>query len=214
MTWKFPGNPVVRTWRSHCWGPGSIPGQGTKIPQTVQWGQKKRKQQCPPPLCRMLWLDRYLGDELGRVTGSGETDQAKSSSNVSRKPKVFLSLSGCTHSNQISSSTWPSGAACVNLWTTVRPSAFVSGTFLCIIRGGAGSHMLGNVSCIHLPHLTPQICSCLETISEATDMKEAMEIMPETLEYGIINSHVLALLRDVISQVNMDGKKNLSTFNK
>ncbi|KAF4011790.1 hypothetical protein G4228_003492 [Cervus hanglu yarkandensis] len=40
-----------------------------------------------------------------------------------------------------------------------------------------------------------------ETISEATDMKEAMEIMPETLEYGIINSHVLALLRDVISQV-------------
>ena len=45
-------------------------------------------------------------------------------------------------------------------------------------------------------------------------MKEAMEIMPETLEYGIINSHVLALLRDVISQVNMDGKKNLSTFNK
>ena len=74
--------------------------------------------------------------------------------------------------------------------------------------------MLGNVSCVHLPHLTPQICSCLETISEATDMKEAMEIMPETLEYGIINSHVLALLRDVISQVNMDGKKNLSTFNK
>uniref|UniRef100_UPI000FC45FB7 Dynein axonemal heavy chain 10 n=1 Tax=Bos taurus TaxID=9913 RepID=UPI000FC45FB7 len=40
-----------------------------------------------------------------------------------------------------------------------------------------------------------------ETISEATDMKEAMEIMPETLEYGIINSHVLAFLRDVISQV-------------
>ena len=62
------------------------------------------------------------------------------------------------------------------------------------------------------PHLIPQICSCLETISEATDMKEAMEIMPETLEYGIINSHVLAFLRDVISQVNMDGKKNLGTF--
>ena len=45
-------------------------------------------------------------------------------------------------------------------------------------------------------------------------MKEAMEIMPETLEYGIINSHVLAFLRDVISQVNMDGKKNLGTFYK
>ena len=127
MTWEFPGNPVVRTWRSHCWGPGSIPGRGTKIPQTVRWGLKSQKQQCWSPTLgpQMLWLERYFGDELGRVTGSGETDQAKSSSNVARKPKVFLSLSGCTHSNQISSSTWPSGAACVNLWTTVRPSAFV-----------------------------------------------------------------------------------------
>ncbi|KAM9056172.1 dynein axonemal heavy chain 10 isoform 4-T4 [Megaptera novaeangliae] len=40
-----------------------------------------------------------------------------------------------------------------------------------------------------------------ETISEATDMKEALEIMPETLEYGIINSHVLGLLKDIICQV-------------
>ena len=27
--------PVVRTWHFHCQGPGSIPGQGTKIPQTT-----------------------------------------------------------------------------------------------------------------------------------------------------------------------------------
>ena len=30
---EFPGGPVVGTQRSHGWGPGSIPGLGTKIPQ-------------------------------------------------------------------------------------------------------------------------------------------------------------------------------------
>ena len=34
-TWEFPGGPVVRTWNFHCWGPGSIPGPGTKILQTT-----------------------------------------------------------------------------------------------------------------------------------------------------------------------------------
>ena len=28
--WEFLGGPVVRTQRFHCWGLGSIPGQGTK----------------------------------------------------------------------------------------------------------------------------------------------------------------------------------------
>ena len=28
---EFPGGPVVRIWCFHCRGPGSIPGQGTKI---------------------------------------------------------------------------------------------------------------------------------------------------------------------------------------
>uniref|UniRef100_A0A2K5DJP1 Dynein axonemal heavy chain 10 n=1 Tax=Aotus nancymaae TaxID=37293 RepID=A0A2K5DJP1_AOTNA len=40
-----------------------------------------------------------------------------------------------------------------------------------------------------------------EAISEATDMKEAMEMMPETLEYGIINANVLHFLKDIICQV-------------
>ena len=39
-TWEFPGAPVVRTWRFHCCGPGSIPGWGTNIPQAAQSGQK------------------------------------------------------------------------------------------------------------------------------------------------------------------------------
>ncbi|XP_044777260.1 dynein axonemal heavy chain 10 isoform X1 [Neomonachus schauinslandi] len=42
-----------------------------------------------------------------------------------------------------------------------------------------------------------------EMISEATDMKEAMEIMPEMLEYGIINSNVLPFLKNVVCQVFM-----------
>ena len=33
--WEFSGCPVVRTQRFHCWGPGSIPGRGTKILQAV-----------------------------------------------------------------------------------------------------------------------------------------------------------------------------------
>ena len=31
----FPSSPVVRTRRFHCHGPGSIPGQGTEIPQAA-----------------------------------------------------------------------------------------------------------------------------------------------------------------------------------
>ena len=36
---EFPGCPVVRTWRFHCHGPGSIPDLGTKIPQAAQHGK-------------------------------------------------------------------------------------------------------------------------------------------------------------------------------
>ena len=40
----FPRGPVVMTQRSHFWGPGSIPGQGTKILNAVQLGQKLKPQ--------------------------------------------------------------------------------------------------------------------------------------------------------------------------
>ena len=40
---EFPGFPVVRTMCFHCQGPSSVPGQGTKIPQAVQYSQKKKK---------------------------------------------------------------------------------------------------------------------------------------------------------------------------
>ena len=38
---EFPGDPVIRTPRFLC--PGSIPDQGTKIPQATPWGSKKKK---------------------------------------------------------------------------------------------------------------------------------------------------------------------------
>ena len=41
--WEFPGGPVVRTRRFHCSGLGSIPGQGTKIPQAMWLGQKSKQ---------------------------------------------------------------------------------------------------------------------------------------------------------------------------
>lgn len=41
-------------------------------------------------------------------------------------------------------------------------------------------------------------------------MKEAMEIMPEMLEYGIINSNVLPFLKNVICQVTVDKGRGLS----
>ena len=41
---EFPGSPVVRTPSSHCCGPDSVPGQGTKIPRAVQCGQGKKRR--------------------------------------------------------------------------------------------------------------------------------------------------------------------------
>ena len=35
---------MVRTPHFQCWGPGSIPGQGTKILQAARHGQKKERK--------------------------------------------------------------------------------------------------------------------------------------------------------------------------
>ncbi|XP_055461995.1 dynein axonemal heavy chain 10 [Psammomys obesus] len=45
--------------------------------------------------------------------------------------------------------------------------------------------------------------STKDAIPEASDMKEAMEIMPVTLEYGIMNANVLQFLRDILCQIFM-----------
>ena len=44
---EFPGGSVVRTPRSHCWGPGSIPRGGMYIPQAAQHSQEKKKNLIP-----------------------------------------------------------------------------------------------------------------------------------------------------------------------
>ena len=42
---EFPGGPVVRTPGFPCCGPGSVPGQGTKIPKVTWCVQKKNYAQ-------------------------------------------------------------------------------------------------------------------------------------------------------------------------
>ena len=44
QVWEFPGCPMVRTLHCHCWGPGSIPGQGTKIPQECSAAKIRKKK--------------------------------------------------------------------------------------------------------------------------------------------------------------------------
>ena len=40
---EFPGSPMADTQCLHCQGLGSIPGQGTKMPQAAQSSQKKER---------------------------------------------------------------------------------------------------------------------------------------------------------------------------
>ena len=42
---EFPSGPGVKTWPFHYEGPGSIPGQGTKILQVLRCGQKNLQNQ-------------------------------------------------------------------------------------------------------------------------------------------------------------------------
>lgn len=44
-------------------------------------------------------------------------------------------------------------------------------------------------------------------------MKEAMEIMPETLEYGVISANVLLFLKNVVCQVTVH-EEGISAFCK
>ena len=50
---EFPGGLSVRTRFFHCHGPGSSPGQGTKILQAVQHG---RKIDLPDPGVEPMYL--------------------------------------------------------------------------------------------------------------------------------------------------------------
>ena len=52
---EFPGGPVVRTSYFQCRVHGFDPGQGTKIPQTVQCGKKK-----PPTIYIYVYIYIYI----------------------------------------------------------------------------------------------------------------------------------------------------------
>ena len=41
---EFPGSPVVRVRRFHCWGSGLIPGRGTKTLKAEWRSQIKKKK--------------------------------------------------------------------------------------------------------------------------------------------------------------------------
>ena len=38
---------MIRIPGFHCFGPGSIPGLGTEIPQAAEYGKKKKKKKTP-----------------------------------------------------------------------------------------------------------------------------------------------------------------------
>lgn len=44
MPREFPGDPLVRTWCFHRWGPGSTPGWGAKNLQALRHGQEKKEK--------------------------------------------------------------------------------------------------------------------------------------------------------------------------
>ena len=59
---------MVRTWHFHFWGLGSIPGWGTKIPQAMQCGQKKKKVESKVfKLGSSLSLSCLHGEDSGQL---------------------------------------------------------------------------------------------------------------------------------------------------
>ena len=63
---EFSGSPVVRTQHFHCGGLGSIPGQGTRIPQATQHGQKNIVAMMRSCIKMMGWdkttINRHISD--------------------------------------------------------------------------------------------------------------------------------------------------------
>ena len=76
LSWEFLGAPVVRTWRFHCRGPGSIPGWGAKILHTLQCGKNKQTNKtdttgCWKPEPEGLWKEDSVRIDLEVEAGQG-----------------------------------------------------------------------------------------------------------------------------------------------
>ena len=61
--WEFPGGLVVRTWRFHCHGSGSIPDQETKTSQALPHSQKDNNKMCHS-LKLVIWLHQTPASEV------------------------------------------------------------------------------------------------------------------------------------------------------
>ena len=57
---EIPWWSVVRTWCFHCPGPGSIPGQETKIPQAEWHCQKKKRGGRIVDDCSEFYHNKYI----------------------------------------------------------------------------------------------------------------------------------------------------------
>ena len=66
----FPGGPVVKTQSFTAADLGSIPGQGTKIPQTL-WCRKKKKNSCH--MCLFVFYLDYKMNVLKRKNSLPKT---------------------------------------------------------------------------------------------------------------------------------------------
>ena len=64
---EFPGGPVVRTLHFQCWGSGSIPGQGTKIPQATL--QKKKGVGLQRKKGNSFWVDSFASTGYSQSSG-------------------------------------------------------------------------------------------------------------------------------------------------
>ena len=61
---EFPGSPEARTLYSHCWGPSSVPGWGTKWPQAARYGQNKKERERETK----IWLLQFKNTRFSSLT--------------------------------------------------------------------------------------------------------------------------------------------------
>ena len=64
---EFPGGLVVRILGFHCCGLGSIPSWETEIPQAMQLGQKKKKNENKKTYTNILKTFLYNQTEIGSI---------------------------------------------------------------------------------------------------------------------------------------------------
>ena len=99
------GGPVVRPPRFHCRSPGSIPGQGTRMPQTAGLKRKKKKK-------NVAWAIRLSSQENHWISHLGITGACLAMPIKTKSP-----VNGCCRNEWINDLT--SGQ--VGAWPQVAP---------------------------------------------------------------------------------------------